>query len=105
MPDGVIGNIQEFDSCVTGSSPAPVTDGSCSLFGKVSGCESGEQGSIPAATHDGLSFNGQRILRYERRDECSNHSKPTMARSSIGKMYPAFNRRVVSSRLTGPTEG
>ena len=55
-----------------------MTDGSCSLFGKVPDCESGEQGSIPAATHDGLSFNGQRILRYERRDECSNHSKPTI---------------------------
>ena len=78
MPDGVISNIQEFDSCVTGSIPVPVTDGSCSLFGKVPGCESGEQGSIPAATHDGLSFNGQRILRYERRDECSNHSKPAI---------------------------
>ena len=27
-----------------------------------------------------------------------------LARSSIGQMYPAFNRRVVSSNLTGPTK-
>jgi hypothetical protein len=52
MPDSVIGNIQEFDSCVMGSNPVPVTDGSCSLFGKAPGCELGEQGSIPAATHN-----------------------------------------------------
>ena len=26
-----------------------------------------------------------------------------LARSSTGKMYPAFNRGVVSSNLTGPT--
>ena len=26
-----------------------------------------------------------------------------MARSSTGQMYPAFNRGVVSSNLTGPT--
>lgn len=27
----------------------------------------------------------------------------TLARSSTGQMYPAFNRGVVSSNLTGPT--
>ena len=35
-------------------------------------------------------------------------SNPTvatkLARSSIGKMYPAFNRGVVSSNLTGPAK-
>ena len=35
-----------------------------------------------AAHPNGLSFNG-RILRYERRDESSTLSKPTMARSSM----------------------
>ena len=49
MPGGVTGNIQEFDSCVAGSIPAPVTYGGCSLFGKASDCASEEQGSTPAA--------------------------------------------------------
>lgn len=57
----------------------------------------------PKTTTNWLIVQWIRILRYERRDECSNHSKPTtLACSSIGKMYPAFNRRVVSSNLTGP---
>lgn len=47
MPDGVTGNIREFDSCVTGSNPVPVTDVVFSLFGKVPSCDGGEQGSIP----------------------------------------------------------
>ena len=45
LPDGVIGNIQEFDSCVTGSIPVLVTNGGCSLSGKASDCASVEQGS------------------------------------------------------------
>jgi hypothetical protein len=40
MPDGVIGNIREFESRVTGSIPVPVADGGCSLFGKASDCAS-----------------------------------------------------------------
>lgn len=48
LPDGVIGNIQEFDSCVAGSIPALVANGGCSLFGKASDCASEEQGSNPA---------------------------------------------------------
>ena len=51
-------------------------------LGKAPDCASEEQGSNPAAHPNGLSFNG-RILRYERRDESSTLSKPTMARSSM----------------------
>jgi hypothetical protein len=47
LPDSVIGNIQEFDSCVTGSIPVPVADVVFSLFGKATHCECEEQGSIP----------------------------------------------------------
>ncbi len=47
MPDGVIGTIQEFDSCVMGSSPVPVITVGFSLSGKVPHCECGEQGSSP----------------------------------------------------------
>ena len=58
LPDSVIGNIQEFDSCVTGSIPVPVADVVFSLFGKATHCECEEQGS-PAlggteTTKDGL---------------------------------------------------
>jgi hypothetical protein len=49
MPDGVSGNISEFESDALGSNLSPVTDGGCSLFGKASDCESEEQGSNPAA--------------------------------------------------------
>ena len=47
VPDSVIGNMQEFDSCVAGSSPAPASNVVFSLFGKVPSCDGGEQGSIP----------------------------------------------------------
>jgi hypothetical protein len=47
LPDSVIGNMQEFESRVTGSIPVPVTNGGCSLSGKASHCECEEQGSIP----------------------------------------------------------
>ena len=49
MPDGVIGNISEFEPDVLSSNLSPVADGGCSLFGKVSDCASEEQGSNPAA--------------------------------------------------------
>ena len=49
MPGGVIGNIRELGSRVIGSIPVPVTDGGCSLSGKVLDCESKKQGSNPAA--------------------------------------------------------
>lgn len=44
LPDGVIGNIQEFESCVTGSIPVPVTEQDVvfSLFGKAPQRECGE---------------------------------------------------------------
>lgn len=51
MPDGVMGNMREFGSRVTGSSPVPVTDVVFSLFGKVPSCDGGEQGSIPGDNH------------------------------------------------------
>lgn len=68
MPDGVIGNMSEFGSDVLSSNLSPVTDGSCSLFGKVSDCESGEQGSIPAATRDWLIVQWMKntVLRTQR---------------------------------------
>ncbi len=47
--------MQEFDSCVTGSSPVPVTDVVFSLFGKVPSCDGGEQGSIPGDNHEMLN--------------------------------------------------
>ena len=59
MPDGVDGNTSEFGSGILSSNLSPVTNGGCSLLGKVSDCESEEQGSNPAA-------------------------HPTMARSSTG---------------------
>ena len=49
MPDGVSGNISEFESDALSSNLSPVTDGGCSLSGKVSDCASEEQGSNPAA--------------------------------------------------------
>ncbi len=55
MPDGVTGNIREFDSCVTGSIPVPVTDVVFSVFGKVPSCDGGEQGSIPGDNHEMLN--------------------------------------------------
>ena len=49
LPDGVIGNTQEFESCVFCSNQSPVTEQDVvfSLFGKASHCECEEQGSIP----------------------------------------------------------
>ena len=49
IPDGVIGNIQEFGSWVASSISAPVIKGGCSLFGKASNCALEEQGSNSAA--------------------------------------------------------
>ena len=81
MPDGVIGNTPEFESDIPSSNLGPVTNGGCSLLGKVPDCASGEQGSNPAAYPEkSFWFIVQwiRILRYERRDESSILSKPTM---------------------------
>ncbi len=78
MPDGVIGNTSDFDSDILSSNLSPVTDGGCSLFGKAPDCDSGEQGSNPAAHPiNWLIVQRTRTLCYEYRDESSNLSKPT----------------------------
>ena len=71
LPDSVIGNIQEFDSCVTGSIPVPVADVVFSLSGKAAHCECEEQGSIPGDNQRWLIVQRMRMLCYERRDESS----------------------------------
>ena len=47
LPDGVSGNISEFESDVLGSNLSPVANVVFSLFGKAAHCECEEQGSIP----------------------------------------------------------
>ena len=83
LPDSVIGNIQEFDSCVTGSIPVPVADVVFSLSGKAAHCECEEQGSILEDNQKWLIVQRIRMLCYERRDESSNLSKPTKFRTMI----------------------
>ena len=86
LPDGVIGNISEFESDVLGSNLSPVTK---RILSKEQGMSNAE-GVSPmfiillflVRYSTGLSFNG-RTLCYERRDESSTLSKPTMARSSM----------------------
>ena len=83
LPDSVIGNIQDFDSCVTGSIPVPVADVVFSLSGKAAHCECEEQGSIPGDNQKWLIVQRIRMLCYERRDESSNLSKPTKRMNSL----------------------
>ena len=47
IPDGVAGNISEFESDVLSSNLSPVADVVSSLSGKAAHCECEEQGSIP----------------------------------------------------------
>ena len=47
IPDGVAGNISEFESDVLSSNLSPVADVVFSLSGKAAHCECEEQGSIP----------------------------------------------------------
>lgn len=63
LPDGVIGNIQEFESCVLCSNQGPATGTNVvfSLLGKASQCDCEEQGSIPATTERMLNKE-QKIL-------------------------------------------
>ena len=54
IPDGVTGNISEFESDVLSSNLSPVADVVFSLLGKAAHCECEEQGSIPGDNQDGL---------------------------------------------------
>ena len=106
LPGSVIGNMREFDSCVAGSIPDLVTDGGCSLSGKASDCASKEQGS-PESFRDRdspkmvyRSMEGYYATNVEMKVRLFLNQQWLVAQ---WKMYPAFNRKVVGSSPTGPT--
>ena len=90
IPDGVAGNISEFESDVLSSNLSPVADVVFSLSGKAAHCECEEQGSIPGDNQRWLIVQRIRMLCYERRDESSNLSKPTKWMNSLmEKQFPS----------------
>lgn len=102
LPDSVIGNIQEFDSCVTGSIPVPVAMLSLAYLVKRHIVNVKNRVRFPETTWMVYrSMEGYYATNVKMKVRLFLKRQWLVAQLAE---FPAFNRKDVGSNPTGPTK-